>query len=165
MSNLENQTSDNFVNDSIEWESEESEQESMSHSDVFKSYESSYSIERRKQRKMKKRLAHKAEKKKLIDKMVGLLKVEQNPDKILVVDDSMSKWEVAFTIIISFVFFFNFVMSIDIYASFEVRNSVAKVLETTPFDTKENKFENINNLEDLDLFFSKVLIQQVSNTG
>jgi len=93
--------------------------------------------------------------------MVGLLKIEENKNEILIVDDTMSKWEVAFTLLISFVFIFSFVFTVDIYAGFEVREAVTDIFEQTTFNEMNQKFENINKIDQLDQFLRNVVIQQV----
>jgi hypothetical protein len=94
--------------------------------------------------------------------MVGLLQIDDNPNKVLVVDDTMTKWEVAFMLIISFVFAFNFVWSLDISAAFEIRESIFDVLTSTSFDSEGRKFEDISSKNNLSMFLSNVIIQQVS---
>lgn len=88
--------------------------------------------------------------------------MDENPNKVLVVDDTMTKWEVAFMLIISFVFVFNFVWSLDISGAYEIRESVFDVLTTNSFDSEGRIFKDISSKTHLSMFLSKVVIQQVS---
>ena len=85
---------------SNEWESEESEEDSEEElSD--REQPSADSIkkkqelrEKREKRKRRRRLMQTTNKIKMFDKMVGLLNVDEESMKKLVVDESMTKWEV-----------------------------------------------------------------------
>ena len=153
---------------SSEWVSEESEINSSDeeNKEVIKNsnfpYNNQQDVSKGKQKEgEKKDQINRAEKYKQVDKMVGLLKIEENKNEILIVDDTMSKWEVAFTLLISFVFIFSFVFTVDIYAGFEVREAVTDIFEQTTFNEMNQKFENINKIDQLDQFLRNVVIQQV----
>ena len=119
-------------------------------------------VKKKEQRERRRRLKERTEKKNKVDKMVGLLKVDEaDMEKVLLNRDPMTKWEVIFTLIISFVFFFNFLNTIDIYGAFEIKESVMSTIMSKPFDSKGNTYINIISKQDLHLYLSNVMIPQV----
>ena len=77
----------------------------------------------------------------MFDKMVGILKVDADKMKELVVDESMTKWEVAFTLLISIIFIISFVVSISIQEGHEINQSVRDIIENVPYDNKGSAYD------------------------